>query len=256
MVRIAAGLAVAMAALSGTHTAAARSIASHNNNNTKASDDDDNNTTTITPLALHKPASNSTGVDPTGMQDVRDAIARTSAGGGNNKKKQGGPKGGAHDHNDDGDELMPGVDTRAGPVAAHGQLVDLPLRMDVRCRWNYVSENRDLKVYRAFMRPGRDMPAPPGDKWCDDVHKQLERRCGRELGGVGGKLTWHRCAGDSKDLLNWGRKGEVATWELAVEEGERPACAREALERAAGGWTVDWMGHEGCYQAYGFEIEY
>ena len=233
MVRLATGLAVA-AALSSTHMATARSIAPSDKANS------------TTPTQLIDPSSNDTANDHTGMQDVRDAIARASmqtitAGGNNNKGALGDAP------------PMPGVDTTAGVTPAHGQVVTLPLRMDLRCRWNYISDQKDVKVYRAFMRPGRDNPQQM-DEWCDEVRDKLQKRCEGDYGN--GNFTWHRCAGDSKDLLSWGPKGAVATWEIPVAEGEKPKCVRQALEKTAGGWLVDWMGFEGCYQAFGFEIEY
>ena len=146
---------------------------------------------------------------------------------------------------------MPGVDTTAGVTPAHGQVVTLPLRMDLRCRWNYISDQKDVKVYRAFMRPGRDNPQQM-DEWCDEVRDKLQKRCEGDYGN--GNFTWHRCAGDSKDLLSWGPKGAVATWEIPVAEGRsQSACARRWRRRRAGGWWTGW-GSRGATRRLGSRL--
>ncbi|POR31410.1 Uncharacterized protein TPAR_08375, partial [Tolypocladium paradoxum] len=135
-----------------------------------------------------------------------------------------------------------------GPVVADGGVELIPSRVSMRCRYAYMNDSLDLKVYRLFM-------ASRGfryDDWCETVERYVKAECGAEVHEE--KLQWVRCDADGKDVL-WLR-GFIATFELHVEESVRPQCVDKALRQTVPGSMIDWMGGTGCYEAYGFEIEY
>ncbi|KND86522.1 hypothetical protein TOPH_08842 [Tolypocladium ophioglossoides CBS 100239] len=118
----------------------------------------------------------------------------------------------------------------------------------MRCRYAYLSDRRHYKLFRVFMA-SRGLRY---DDWCETAERYIQARCRAEA--YEENLKWVGCDADGKDPL-W-EKGFVATFELRVGGGERLRCVDEVLPETVPGSMVDWMWGAGCYEAYGFEMEF
>ncbi|PHH92816.1 hypothetical protein CDD83_4725 [Cordyceps sp. RAO-2017] len=149
---------------------------------------------------------------------------------------------------------IPAQDNVAGlprqRVRADGHIELLPSRVEVRCRFSYFNTLRTFKQYRVFMDTGYiDYP-----DWCVTLRSLVRSHCFAELGrNPDIKVEWGQCYRDAKDLL-WAR-GTIATFALTMHPLSTPVCVYRAILDSVPGSLVDWMGHFGCYEAYGFEIE-
>ena len=135
-----------------------------------------------------------------------------------------------------------------GPIVADGSVEMIPSRVNMRCRFAFVNEDRDYKLYRIFMA-SRGFPY---DDWCESVERNIKAQCGTEVDKD--KVKWIRCDPEGKDLL-W-EKGYIVTFELHVKKKDRPQCVKKALLNTVPGSVIDWMHGVGCYESFGFEMEY
>ncbi|KAM4057338.1 hypothetical protein HRG_004157 [Hirsutella rhossiliensis] len=135
------------------------------------------------------------------------------------------------------------------PLSAEGQALLIQARTEMRCRYAFTDLKRTYKIYRIFL--GHSMVAYPG--WCEAIEAAVRGLCGKDKLGPD-EIEWLRCDTDGHDLL-W-QRGAVATFKLNVPTEVRPRCVTEAVRASVPGSQVGWMGQRGCYEAYGFEIEY
>lgn len=137
---------------------------------------------------------------------------------------------------------------RKGPIVADGSVEMIPSRVNMRCRFAFISKDHHFKLYRIFM-------ASHGfryDDWCESAERYIKAQCGAEVDEA--NVRWIRCDPEGEDLL-W-EKGYIATFELHVQEKDRPQCVNDVLPATVPGSVIDWMSGVGCYEAYGFEMEY
>ncbi|PHH66189.1 hypothetical protein CDD81_252 [Ophiocordyceps australis] len=140
--------------------------------------------------------------------------------------------------------------TRVYPISAHGGPEEVPARVAMRCRFNYINNKREPKVYRIFMGPRNDTDI--AQDWCEKFRVSIRTRCTNVLANRV-PITWLRCDKHGQDLL-WER-GSIASFMVHVRWEKRPTCIHKALLDSTVGYLIDWQAEIGCYESFSHEIE-
>ncbi|PHH78660.1 hypothetical protein CDD82_2922 [Ophiocordyceps australis] len=139
---------------------------------------------------------------------------------------------------------------RPYPIPAHGGPEEVPARVAMRCRFAYINNKRNPKVYRIFMGPRNDTDM--AQDWCDKFRTSLRTHCINVLANRV-PVTWLRCDKNGKDLL-W-EQGSIASFMAHIRWERKPTCIHKALVDSTVGYLIDWQAEVGCYQTFSHEIE-